>query len=225
MAFARLIFELCAALLVVAGNAQFGTPPQSASGTSGGMFSGVSSMLSKLMGGGTGTGGSKLPALCQSNPQSCCQASSCWTIPGLGCTPDRNAKCVGTSIFNPHGVCQCPDNGYCGDGKCKSAGGAITGNSQTSSASNTNNGFGSSSGTSNGFGNSFGRLYDAAESQAIPPEDHTVVLMGYAAFVAGFVMLGAVVIRRLRHKAERSSQQGELELLQDPEEELAVGFE
>ena len=123
----------------------------------------------------------ELSDACQTNPQSCCKESTCAAMPGMGCWKQRgDTQCVGDSVFPPNiGSCQCI-SGYCNsDGKC-----SVT--------------MGFHGQANNGY-TAFGRLYEASNS-AIPPEDHSVAIAGYAIALFSMVTLGLFLVMRIRHQ-------------------------
>eukprot|EP00931_Biecheleriopsis_adriatica_P019584 TRINITY_DN13308_c0_g1_i1.p1 TRINITY_DN13308_c0_g1~~TRINITY_DN13308_c0_g1_i1.p1 ORF type:complete len:205 (-),score=33.73 TRINITY_DN13308_c0_g1_i1:125-739(-) len=158
----------------------------SASSTSSGLKASLCTTFSKMLPGVCGDS-EQAKDPCKDNPSSCCQDSTCASMPGMGCWSKRGkTQCVGNNAFTfSMGKCQCI-SGYCNtDGVCAES--SVAESAATSAAT--------------GFQASFGRLYEKS-SRRLPPEDHTAALLAYSISFGGFALLAVVSGKRLRQRRE-----------------------
>jgi len=124
---------------------------------------------------------------CETSPESCCQDSTCSSMPGFSCWAKRgDTNCVGQSLLPPSmGKCQC-ESGYCGsDGVCTPSQSSIERGASGSTFTGQSWTTGSSS-----------RLYEQ-HGEAVPPEDHGRVILAYAIVFAGMVAASVALAKRL----------------------------
>jgi len=140
----------------------------------------------------------------QCSGQSCCEHSTCWRLPGMGCNGARGeTKCVGAALFPPRkGKCTCGAGSCSSDGVC-----------HASELPQPFRKYSSGAAPVRSLGSS-GDKRSAASSSA--PDWATAGACAAVACVLGLALGGAVLGIRLRRRRASMAELCMLPMTEDP---------